>query len=95
MKGKLALAICGNETAFGTVGYGIDRWNCWGWKADLGGNSWAENIDNFMKKANGYLSMFDGTKESLMKLQDAGYHPVSDDKQIAWSNNIMWFYNSL
>lgn len=94
-KGKLALAICGNETAFGTVGYGTDKWNCWGWKANLGGNNWEENIAIYLKKANGYLSMFDGTKESLMKIQQAGYHPVDIESQKHWANSIMWFYNNL
>jgi len=99
-KGKLALAICGNETAFGTVGYGIDKWNCWGWMADLGGSNWGENIKNYTQKANGYLSMFDGTKESIRAIANAGYYKVgmsgsTIENQNNWVNSVHWFYNNL
>jgi hypothetical protein len=99
MKGKLALAIAGNETAFGTVGKGHEYFNAWGYLCndvgDCGWRSWEYSIPRYMEVADNYLSVFDGTKESLMKIQRMGYHPVSEDKQIAWSNNIMWFYNNL
>ena len=32
-----------------TVGYGIDKWNCWGWMADLGGSNWREYKELYTK----------------------------------------------
>lgn len=96
-KGKLALAICGGETAFGTVGAGIEYFNCFGWRCtpefNCNWKSWDEAISSFM--GNKYLGMFDGTVESLVKIADAGYYPTYDEAQLQWSRRIQWFYNNL
>ena len=94
LKGKLALAICGAETAFGTVGDRIGEHNCFGWQAYLG-NNWENNIQTYMQKADGYLSIYDGSVESIVRIADAGYYPTNDGEQMEWAYRVQWFYNNL
>lgn len=95
-KGKLALAICGTETAFGTVGYGTGGYNCWGWMTEMGWTSWEESISDYIRRADSrYLSKFDGTVQSIVRIADAGYHPVDDKSQLKWAKVVMSFYNQL
>ena len=102
MKGKLALAIAANESHLGTYKPASDNYNAWGYlcyrpnqSLDCGWDSWDYSIPRYLELADHYLSMFDGSKESLMALQDAGYHPVGDEVQSVWADNILWFYNQL
>lgn len=101
-KGKLALAIAGNESLFGTYQPARENYNAWGYLCyrngqglNCGWDSWEYSIDRYLELADHYLEMFDGSKESLMLIQDSGYHPVDNETQELWANNILWFYEQL
>lgn len=105
-EGMIALAIAGNETLFGTS---PNHYNAWGYgcnsgypggRFDCGWRDWEYAIKRYKEVARNYLELFDGTKESIQRIADAGYYKVGMDgssikDQQRWVNNIYWFYTNI
>lgn len=103
-KGKIALAIAGNETLFGTTPNTFNAWgygcNYGGVRFDCGWRDWNYAIKRYIEIADNYLSIFDGTKESVRRIAQAGYYKVGMDgsnqkNQDDWVNHVYWFYTQL
>jgi hypothetical protein len=101
-KAKLALAIAGNESLFGTYAPANKNHNAWGYLCNFnhellncGWDSWDEAIGRYMTKADVYLKEYDGTRASMVRIADMGYYPVSDEVQNGWANRVNWFINQL
>lgn len=100
-KAKLALAIAGTESSFGTRGdIATQCFNAWGYlyegtsKRGCYGSSWQNwesSIPRYMDKASYWLNKFDGQKSSLNQF-------VGPDRYCAsgcttWIDSTWYFYN--
>lgn len=128
VKGRIALAIAGHESSFGTAGDGVAYYNAWGYGCGWAGIrfncGWKDvdlsKINDFIKANNlqnasedeirwryaihrymevtdaRYLSLYDGSKNSIKQISEAGYYKKGMDdatqQQIDnWVNDIYWF----
>lgn len=111
-KAIIALAIAGNESLYGTTTPYINAWgygcNYGGRRFDCGWTEWDYAIRRYMEIADNYLSLYDGTRESIKQIAYAGYYsPGMDGASVemvegnpetgepGWVGNVYWFANSL
>jgi len=101
-KAKIALAIAGHETLFGTS---PNYYNAWGYgcnngypggRFDCGWRDWSYAIKRYMEVADNYLSLYDGSKKSIRSIANEGYYQVGADgssqkDQDKWVNSLRWF----
>jgi hypothetical protein len=98
----IALAISGNESHFGqnSAYYNAFGWNCkkYGIRFSCGWQNWHEGVNEYMKMADGYLSMFNGTKQSILNIAHRGYYSdavATEGHQQQWVDNVWSFYLEL
>jgi hypothetical protein len=98
----IALAISGNESHFGKVSahFNAFGWNCMvgGVRFNCGWKNWHEGMNGYMRKADGYLLMFNGTKQSILNIAHKGYYSdavATEAHQQQWVNNVWAFYLQL
>lgn len=99
MKGRLALAIAGQEGGFGIKS---THYNSWGYfctrngktSLDCGWTSWQQSITHYINiEGNHWLAKFNGSEESLDQFVGKGKYCASSCN--TWIQGVWSFYNQL